>query len=92
MSAPGPIHQYKNVSAADWDKLSAAAEEKFGVAFTGDLGTIQKDGVELTYAYNSAAMTATAQILKRRFLDPSEDTLDRELDEWVATILGPEQS
>jgi hypothetical protein len=89
MSAPGPVHTYDNVSVADWGKLSAAAEEKFGVAFTGNLGVVEKDGVQLAYRYDPATETATANILHRGMLDPSEHTLDKDLDEWVSSVIGP---
>jgi len=79
---PGILYSFPNVSPSLWAKIQAAAEQRFGVAFSGSSGSVSKDGITVAYTYTPSTQVATVQVVKRGFLDPDEADLDEDLRVW----------
>ncbi len=76
---------FRNVQPGDWDKIcrGLAAE---GVHIKAPIGTMERGGVQMRWAYDPGAQTLTVQCLKKPWIFPA-DTVQTRLKETFDRLM-----
>ena len=74
---------YSGISAERFAAIVAAAKSKVGIDISGNVGSAERDGITISWAYNPAGQSLTLTPNKAWFDVVSESTIDADLDALV---------
>ena len=59
---------FSEVTAAQWECIKAAVQQKTGVVIPGDSGTVTQSGFSVTWTYNPQSLALTIQVTDKPFI------------------------
>ena len=75
---------YSDITPERFAAIAAAVQEKAGITISGNVGEASKKGITIAWNYDPAQQVLTLTLEKREWYDPSEQTIDADLDQLVA--------
>jgi hypothetical protein len=74
---------YDGITPTQFAAIAAAVKSKTGIPVSGDVGQASGKGITISWNYDPQAQTLVLTPLKRAWYDPSEATIDLDLDALV---------
>lgn len=74
---------FPNIDAAKWARIKAAVKDKAGIDISADFGVASAKGITISWNYVPAIQVLVIKLVKRSFYDPSADTIDTEILQWI---------
>lgn len=74
---------FPNIDAAKWARIQDAVKEKAGIDISADFGVASAKGITISWNYAAATKTLVIKLVKRSFYDPSADTIDADILQWI---------
>lgn len=75
---------FTGIDAAKWERIQDLVKQKAGITIATDGGTASAKGITLLWSYIPALETLAITLVKRSFYDPSEQTIDTDIAQWIA--------
>lgn len=76
---------FTNIDAAKWLRIQASVKAKAGIDITTDTGIASAKGITISWTYTQATEALLISLVKRSFFDPSEQTIDTDIAQWIAS-------
>lgn len=74
---------FASIDAAKWDRIQAAVKAKAGIDISSDFGVASAKGITISWNYVPVAENLVIRLVKRSFYDPSSDTIDIDIAQWI---------
>jgi hypothetical protein len=75
--------KYNDITPERFAAIAAAVKAKTGIVVAGNVGQASGKGLTIGWNYDPLAKILVLTPLKRAWYDPSETTIDADLDELV---------
>lgn len=76
---------FSNIDGAKWARIQAAVKAKAGIDASGNVGAGGAKGIQISWNYDPTALTLEILLVKRSFYDPSEQAIDTDIAQWIAS-------
>jgi hypothetical protein len=74
---------FSNIDGAKWSRIQVAVKAKAGIDISSDFGVASSKGITISWNYVAPTETLVIKLVKRSFYDPSSDTIDTDIAQWI---------
>lgn len=78
------VLKFANIDNSKWLRICAAVKDKAGIDMVSNIGAATAKGITIGWVYEPGTQDLSVTVTKRSFYDPSEATIDSDIEQWIA--------